>query len=376
MGPATIRERLLGADRRQRLRASQALLVLAIYLVFAGVQHLEVLLGLIDEAQSWMLTAWGVGGGLLFFAAIRGGLNLRLRKGRSLAIPQALWSMVAISWSYAITGPARGGVILIMMLVVLFGMFDLTPLKARAMAAIAFTMIGSVMVWKACTDPARYDPRVEGLHLVFSGIVLAGASVLAVRIGRLRAHLQAQRSELASALERIQSLATHDELTGLLNRRAVLERLQVELRERDRAPPRLAVALIDLDHFKRVNDEHGHAAGDAVLRRFAEVARDEVRSGDLLARWGGEEFLLMMPGADAAQGLRGLARIRERLRATPMDGIAGGRVVTFSAGVAECVGVADIEPAIERADALMYRAKQAGRDRAFGPAADCATLAA
>jgi diguanylate cyclase (GGDEF)-like protein len=356
---------LVGRDPRQHLRTSQAMLVLAVYAVFAVVQHLEVLMGLIDERASWLLTAWNVGGGIGFYVLLRSGLNRRLPKDRSLTIPQTLWAIVGIAWSYGITGPARGAVILIMMLVIMFGMFSLTPARARTMAATAFALLAGVMIYKAATDPAHYDPRVEGLHLVFSGIVIAACSVLSVRIGRLRARLELQRSELSSALERIQALATRDELTGLLNRRAVLERLHLELCERNRELPRLCVALIDLDHFKRVNDQHGHAAGDQVLRRFAELAREEIRNGDVLARWGGEEFLLMMPGADAAQGLRGLARIRERLHASPLNELAQGLVVTFSAGVAECLSEPDLEPAIERADQAMYRAKALGRDRAL-----------
>ena len=147
--PPIIVKVLLGNDLRQRTRASQALLVLTVYVVFAAVQHLEVLLGLIDASQSWALTAWNLTGGVCFYAGIRSGLNLRLRTGRSLAIPQSLWAMIGITWSYAITGPARGAVILILILVVVYTMFELTAAKARAVAAVAVLMLGTAMVWKA-----------------------------------------------------------------------------------------------------------------------------------------------------------------------------------------------------------------------------------
>jgi hypothetical protein len=164
---------LLGRDRRQMTRASQALLVLTVYTVFAAVQHVEVLLGLIEASQSWPLTVWNLTGGICFYACIRSGLNLKLRTSHSLAIPQSLWAMVGIAWSYAITGPARGAVILILILVVVYSIFELTPAKARAVAATAFFMVVTVMVWKAWTDPGRYDPRVESIHMLFAGIVLA-----------------------------------------------------------------------------------------------------------------------------------------------------------------------------------------------------------
>ena len=153
-----------------------------------------------------------------------------------------------------------------------------------------------------------------------------------------------------------------------MNRRGVLERLQRQLGKHDDASPPLCVALIDLDHFKRVNDSFGHAAGDQVLRHFADLARSELRAGDVIARWGGEEFLVMMPGADIAQGLRGLDRIRAGLRGSPLDAIEPGLVISFSAGIALCGNEAGLERAIESADAAMYRAKETGRDRALAAA--------
>jgi diguanylate cyclase (GGDEF)-like protein len=254
-------------------------------------------------------------------------------------------------------------VILIMVLVVVFTMFDLPPSRSRGIAGAAFVMLGSVMVWKALTEPARYDPRVEGMHLLFSGVVLAAASELAVRIGKLRARLQTQRAELAQALERIRALATHDELTGLSNRRAALERMHGELAVRGRPDPLLSLALMDIDHFKLVNDAYGHAGGDVVLHRFGECAQAAVRAGDMLARWGGEEFLLVMPATSLDQALAAMERVREALHNASFDDVAPGLRVTFSAGVAECAGQGDLDAAIARADAAMYEAKRAGRDR-------------
>jgi diguanylate cyclase len=361
---------LLGDDTRQRLRVSQALLVLSVYLVFAVVQHAEVVLGMIDAQQSWALTTWNLVGGFGFYFCLRSGLNLRWKSGRSLAIPQSAWALVGIVWSYAITGAARGAVILIMILVVVFTMFELTPRKARAVAGTAFAMLVLTMVFKSWTDPVRYDPRVETMHGLFAGIVLMASYVLAVRNGRLRTRLVEQRTSLeqqsaalAEALGRIRTLATHDELTGLPNRRAALEHMQRELAVRERAEPGMTVALIDIDHFKRINDTHGHAGGDTVLRRFSEEAQSALRGGDVLARWGGEEFLLVMPATGVDQALAALARIRAVILQLTFDEVEPGMKLTFSAGASECRGAHDLEAAVARADAVMYRAKRAGRDR-------------
>jgi len=117
--------------------------------------------------------------------------------------------------------------------------------------------------------------------------------------------------------------------------------------------------MLDLDHFKQVNDTLGHAAGDAVLEGFADVARGLLREGDVLGRWGGEEFLLVLPGASPAHAQRVLARFQAAVRNTLLP----GRPVTFSAGVAAHQGAESVDTLLSRADVALYEAKHAGRDR-------------
>jgi len=360
---------VLGTEPKQRLRTANSLLALTVYLLFAGVQHVEVLLGLIDEADSWPLTAWNLIGGTAFSLILRSGLNLKLaRKGDpALSIPQMLWATVGICWSYAITGPARGAVILILLPMLIYGVFSLTERQSRRLTAAAFLMLAAVMLFKAGTDPARYDPRVEGMHLLFAAIVMGTVSAVAIRVGRLRERLQQQRADLSQALERIQLLAARDELTGLANRRAASQRMREELvlKERRSAqePSAFAVVLMDIDHFKRVNDTLGHAAGDEVLRRFASVAESQVRTGELLARWGGEEFLLVLPGSSAHGALTAAERLRQRLARESFADLAPDFVITFSAGVACCCGGDSLDDTVARADRALYDAKRSGRDR-------------
>lgn len=348
---------VLGPPGPQRVRATQALMSLGIYTVFASIQHLEVLLGLVPEAQSWALSAFYLGGALAFYAVIRSGLNLRWPGDPSMTRVQMTFALVALSWSYGITGPARGAVMAIVMLVILYGMFGLPASQARALSMAGFVLMGGVMIFKALTDPEHYDPRVEFFHLVFAATVMAAVSVLSIRLGRMRERLRAQKQALEDALARIRDLATRDPLTGLLNRRAMTESLQ----------PLLAgggtLALMDLDHFKRLNDGHGHAAGDAALRGFGEVARGLLRPGDLLSRWGGEEFLLWLPEAEERDAVAVVQRLRDALRELPVPGAPPDYRITFSAGVAACGTAVDLEAAVECADQAMYRAKTAGRDR-------------
>jgi diguanylate cyclase (GGDEF)-like protein len=355
---------LLGPAGPLRVRSSMALTALVVYALFALLQHGEVMLGLIDRGESNWLTLFNLCGGLGFYALIRSGLSLRWSREPSLTMPQMVFAMVSISWSYAITGPARGAVIAIMILVIMFGMFILQPRQSRSLALLALVLLGSVMLWRAGTSPGRYAPRLEAVHFLFTAIVVGGTSSLAIRLGKLRARLAAQKNELADALALNRELATRDALTGLLNRRAMVELLAREHPRIERGQGPLALALLDIDWFKRINDSLGHGAGDEVLRRFAAVLNDELRAADALARWGGEEFLLLMPGTRLEDAQVVLDRLRRLVcSGNAFDGIAPGMKVSFSAGLVQVAEGESQDAAVDRADRALYRAKQAGRNR-------------
>lgn len=163
--------------------------------------------------------------------------------------------------------------------------------------------------------------------------------------------------------DRLAQLATHDPLTGLLNRNGLDETMQRHFGTRP--PHALVLCQVDVDHFKRINDGHGHAAGDAVLKGVAQTLAAQVRGGDFVARLGGEEFLVGCSGADRADALA----LAERLRAAVAQrrhAVAGGDSVgcTVSIGVSPVfVARADWETALRAADAALYQAKQGGRNR-------------
>jgi diguanylate cyclase (GGDEF)-like protein len=162
---------------------------------------------------------------------------------------------------------------------------------------------------------------------------------------------------------RIQALATHDELTALPNRRHMNEVLQREEERHRRAGRTLCVAMVDIDWFKHVNDTYGHAVGDEVLRRFAHQAREAVRAADVLARWGGEEFLLLLPDTEISEAIQVLERVRLQSAALDLTSIHPYLHITFSAGLTASRPGEPILQTIERADREMYRAKTEGRNR-------------
>lgn len=205
--------------------------------------------------------------------------------------------------------------------------------------------------WGVPKEMHRSDPTNEHLLLGYLvGAALFNFSFIAALTLRI--------------VRALHDLSQRDALTGLLNRRALdasIERHWLQFRER-RTP--FSILTIDLDHFKRVNDAHGHLVGDDVLMSAATVIRESARQTDTVARHGGEEFVLLMPGADLRSAALAADRLLQRLRDRLIQSGAVTLCVTASAGVAQAnPDDADARAVLTRADAALYRAKAAGRDR-------------
>jgi len=364
------KDRALGAPGPQRARASHSLFAILVFIVFAGVQQVEVWGGLIDQFESNLLSAWNILGALSIFAFVRSGRNLRFSVDPSLSFAQCIFGVTSICGSYAITGPARGGIMAIMLLILVFGMFTLKPARIRQLSTLAILALGSVMLWKGITDPLRYPALVELTHALTLVILMSSIAVLSVRIGSMRSMLQRQKAELQHAVEENRRLATLDELTGLINRRHMGATLRAEHERQKRGGESMSIALIDIDFFKRVNDEHGHAAGDAVLREFAQLASATMRVGDTVSRWGGEEFLIVMPATGVAEAAHAIDRLRKEFSMRHFRSIDDTLRATFSAGIAMHLDLETVDEFVERADQCMYAAKAGGRNRVCADRAD------
>jgi diguanylate cyclase (GGDEF)-like protein len=173
------------------------------------------------------------------------------------------------------------------------------------------------------------------------------------------------QEELVVQSERLEALLFEDPLTGLSNRRFILTQLAGAVSAARRHERPLAVAMIDIDHFKAVNDEHGHAAGDRVLAAVAQTMRDHLRAEDQLGRLGGEEFLALLPDADAPAATVAAEKLRAAVAAATVEFEGHELGVTISAGCAAWEGEAPDE-LLRRADDALYEAKRGGRDRVEG----------
>ncbi len=200
-----------------------------------------------------------------------------------------------------------------------------------------------------CLDGSRKTILHSALPVRDAGGRLAGVIVVNHDITE-RKHLE----------EQLRTLVDRDPLTGAWNRRALFEFLGGEIAQAHRHRTPLALVMFDIDHFKRVNDRYGHQAGDAVLVRLAEVVRAELRRGDRLVRYGGEEFLVIAPGIGLRQAASLAARLRRVVAATKFEALAR---ITCSFGVCAYEKDPDADALIRRVDDLLYAAKQAGRNR-------------
>jgi len=202
---------------------------------------------------------------------------------------------------------------------------------------------------KASEDRQREQNRWSFIALGTGAVVI---TLLTLQIISSRRH----RRQLAE-------LANHDSLTGLPNRRRTYERGVAAMAKAASGQTPLTVAIIDLDHFKSINDRCGHAAGDKVLQQFAQACRQAMRGSDIFGRWGGEEFLLVMPGAPLDIALIALERLRSLAAAIELPPSGVGLRVALSAGLASFdAEIRTLDELIARADAALYKAKHEGRD--------------
>ena len=186
-------------------------------------------------------------------------------------------------------------------------------------------------------------------------------------VGELATDVNLLLDVIKRQVEKLHALSRTDMLTGIANRRAFDERLQLAIQQRKRQRSHLSVVLIDVDHFKKYNDRYGHPAGDAALQAVAKALGSTITRGtDLAARVGGEEFALLLEDTDAAGALHCAGRLRAVLHdaALPHELNPGG-LITVSAGIAQLQPDDDAAALYARADTALYRAKQAGRDRAM-----------
>lgn len=209
--------------------------------------------------------------------------------------------------------------------------------------------------------------RMELPVLVLLLALITTVMIVVTQFARMRLELETIIADRTRVLREktveLEHLATRDQLTGLYNRRYVDGYLDGRIEEFTRYGRGFGVALVDLDHFKRVNDLHSHEAGDEVLKGIARIFRERCRDTDIVARYGGEEFLLCFPEAGAAEVAEICEQLREAVASADWTHLAGDVAVSISAGVAEMRSGFSRSSLVNAADRRLYQAKNAGRNR-------------
>lgn len=354
---------LLTRDPRQRERLAQALLAMLLFAAGVAAMHWFVAIGQADARAVRWWSVLTLAGMVLFFVLIRSGYSHRLGEP-SLTVPQMLFALTSAAVAYSLVGAGRGAVFPVVMTIFMFGIFVATPQQLRWVSLYAVGLFGAVMVLCAWREPARYPWRVELGHFLLVATMLPTVSILAARLCRIRHRSRQHRAELAEALVRLREQSTRDELTGLINRRHMQELIEQELQRCVRSGQTFCLAVLDIDQLRAVNDAHGHQTGDAVLRALAEEATRQVRVSDVLARQGGDQFLLMLPDTRAALARGGVERLHEQLGAVRVPLADGSTVgVTLSAGLAEHLAGETVSQTLDRVQAARAEAKAQGGAR-------------
>jgi diguanylate cyclase len=295
---------------------------------------------------------------ILFYAVFKLGLNTRFQE-QSLMLPQlltALLIMLAVAYIERATQVALVPFILISFS---FGIFRLSTVSLILLATGCLGAYLGIITMRGYAEGYSYGFRADLVQWFVLALTLPGMILVGKQIHNLRQLLRATRYQL----EHYEEKSVRDELTGLYNRRQIQTDLEQAKLQADTLSVPFAICLIDIDRFKEINDNNGHLAGDTILKEFARVARDSIRDTDVLGRYGGDEFLQILPDTDLKGAVMHAERLRVYAHFLDFQKILGQKHISLSIGIAQYRSGETITDLIARADAALYRAKQLGRNR-------------
>lgn len=355
-------------DHKQRTRAKRVLLGSITYALWLIIDVYLYSMGLLRVGPLWLVSYFILIalGNAAFLLAILRGWNLRF-SDPGMTLPQIamglFWGMVLLAQAVPAT---HGGLLLLFVTSFFFGVFRLTTRQFLLLTVLTAAAYGGIILaeWHELTPEMR---RIEVSQWIFLSLVLLWMSFMGGYVARLRANLR-------KAMHKIEVLANQDDLTGTYNRRSITTALSAAIHYARQSGSPLSVCMLDLDHFKHVNDSHGHLVGDEVLRQFVSRVESCLRTADHvqatpgghdepLGRFGGEEFLVILPGTDLQGAQRAAERIRRVISDNPFETSDGEICVTVSIGVTSFQRTDSADDLLGRCDKALYQSKHAGRDR-------------
>lgn len=300
--------------------------------------------------------------GTVPYMLIRAGLTARF-KDPWLFLPQMLIGALLTAAAYIVVPEVRPLLVQLFCHILIFGFLGLNALTS-IVAGLSTGVIVCAAFWGALYwRPAGLMQWVDGVQVLASCVIIGMITMQSHRHALARVRIKERGQALEDATRRVRHLTTTDALTGLPNRDAVYAAALREFQRRGEGANSFGLALIDLDHFKRINDQHGHPVGDEALVGFTDVARHSLRAIDIVGRWGGEEFLVVLPEVQSRDdGLMPLERLRLAFAEAAVSEHVPNLRATLSAGLAIWQPGESLDSLIQRADVALYEAKHAGRN--------------
>ncbi|MEE4303609.1 MAG: diguanylate cyclase [Wenzhouxiangella sp.] len=309
---------------------------------------------------------------LFFHLALRRGWS-RGFKDPSMTLAHILFAIFIGLWIIAKAGEGRTILLTLFIMAAFFGAFQLRQREFMLVALVAVAGYTAIVVHDILTQQIQTSTQVVVLELAGFATLMVWLAWFGSYMANLRRALSRRNRELQEATKRLRHLAEHDELTGLPNRRRLIAQLEDAASRSVKGGAAFCIAVLDLDHFKLINDRHGHQAGDQVLTQFACRAAAVLRGADQLVRvddtvanigrFGGEEFLAILPDTDLSGGGLAAERLRKEISEKPFTTSDGPVECTVSIGVAEHQPGEGVHRTIARADEALYAAKNGGRNR-------------
>jgi len=289
------------------------------------------------------------------YIIFRTDLNLKMADP-SLTGIQMCVAILMVMYGIYFSNESRGILLMAYIIHLLFGIFHLNTRNFLYISIFTLLTYGINIALVHIYRPQGVNFNIEYLQWCVLAIVLVAFSIIGGHISSLHRNLSISRSI-------IQEMAIRDGLTGLYNRRHVMELLEYEKNRSLRGGGIFCLAILDIDHFKNVNDTYGHLAGDAVLQAVATTMKTTMRNTKYCARYGGEEFLIVLTQTCINGALIGAERVRTKIEKIQFPDIGSDFKITVSISISEYKMREDIEKVIARADEALYRAKNGGRNR-------------
>jgi diguanylate cyclase len=356
-------ELVLSRHPRQRQHCLHFLIGVVASLTGLAALQFGVELGIVDGADANWLTTMALITCVGLYARLRSGIGRQLDDSQ-IARWQLHAFLVFLAWGYVIGGEGRPVALLLLMMMLSFNVFLADGKLMRQLSLSSGSLFGLAMLRVAMNETGtQLGPALQLVYFVVVLLMLLCLTVMVQQLDTLRRKARERKQALEQALSRIGEMATRDELTGLFNRRHMLEWLHTEKQRCQRQGRSFCLGIVDLDHFKDINDRHGHAVGDEALTQAAHTLAAGLRETDLLARWGGEEFLVVFTDTDCATAQVVIDRIRQQLASSLISPSVPDLSLSFSAGLTTFQPDELLTRAMDRADRALYLAKAAGRGR-------------